>query len=72
MNAHQRRVARRKNDQHLTEVAAFDDLYGDDYWDDDDDIDRTCEACAGTGGDPMNDGITPCEACDGEGSKWWL
>lgn len=33
--------------------------------------DRTCPACSGTGGDPMNDYILPCEYCDGEGYLWW-
>lgn len=31
----------------------------------------TCQFCNGTGGDPWNDGITPCEHCDGEGYEWW-
>lgn len=72
MNARQRRVARRAADRIAAELeawAACQDIHHD-Y--DDDDEDRTCEACAGSGGDPMNDGITPCEVCDGEGYKWWL
>jgi DnaJ-class molecular chaperone len=45
----------------------------DDYYDDEDEYeDRTCSACSGTGGDPWNDGILPCEECDGEGYLWWL
>lgn len=31
----------------------------------------TCGHCSGTGGDPWNDGIMPCEHCDGEGYAWW-
>lgn len=49
-------------------------LHGEDhYWHDDDgDVrDVTCRICSGTGGDPWNDGITPCEHCDGEGYAWW-
>lgn len=34
--------------------------------------DLTCPVCAGTGGDPWNDGILPCEHCDGEGYLWYL
>lgn len=47
----------------------------EDGWDEDDDDpferDRTCLACGGSGGDPWNDGILPCEHCDGEGYEWW-
>ena len=45
----------------------------EDYWDGDDGPERdlTCTHCSGTGGDPWNDGITPCEECDGEGYRWW-
>jgi phytoene dehydrogenase-like protein len=32
----------------------------------------TCPHCAGTGGDPYNDYILPCEYCDGEGVRWWM
>lgn len=45
------------------------------HTDDDDEIenaDRTCPACNGTGGDGWDNGITPCEECDGEGYQWWL
>lgn len=38
---------------------------------DEDERDMTCEYCAGTGGDPWNDGIVPCPKCDGEGYRWW-
>lgn len=37
----------------------------------DDETDNTCPRCDGTGGDPMSDGCTPCEMCDGEGYRWW-
>ncbi len=43
-------------------------------FDDDDDFelsDGMCTCCSGTGGDPSNDGITPCPECDGEGYAWW-
>lgn len=33
--------------------------------------DLTCDHCSGTGGEPMDDYITPCEQCDGEGYRWW-
>ena len=32
----------------------------------------SCEYCNGTGGDPWNDYIMPCEHCDGMGYKWWM
>ena len=38
----------------------------------DDEEDWTCQNCRGTGVDPWNDGILPCEECDGEGYYWWL
>lgn len=50
------------------ETRLLDDM--PDY--DDDEPDPVCEHCHGTGGDPMNDYILPCEECDGEGYKWWL
>lgn len=31
-----------------------------------------CPNCHGTGGEPYDDGVTPCEHCDGEGYQWWL
>lgn len=31
----------------------------------------TCRNCSGTGGEPFDDGVTPCEHCDGEGYYWW-
>ena len=46
-------------------VSAADDDDFPDY--EDDDEDRTCPACGGDGGDPMNDYVLPCEYCDGEG-----
>lgn len=42
-----------------------------DYDEDESPRDLTCTHCSGTGGDPWNDGITPCEFCDGEGYEWW-
>ena len=44
----------------------------DDEWYDDQEPDRTCKNCGGTGGEPYDDYITPCEECDGEGYYWWL
>lgn len=41
-------------------------------YDDQEPADRFCPACAGTGRDPWNDYILPCEHCDGEGTAWWL
>lgn len=50
-----------------------DDASQDDGYDEDGfPLNRTCPHCNGTGGDPWNDGITPCEYCDGEGYLWWL
>ena len=34
--------------------------------------DLTCPHCSGTGGEPLDDGITPCEYCDGEGYLYWM
>jgi hypothetical protein len=69
MNAHQRRIARRKVAQRLGESPSWDDLYesdGDPF--DDDDIERgTCPVCRGDGGDPMDDYLLPCGYCMGEG-----
>ena len=42
-----------------------------DYTQDDEDREYTCPWCHGTGGDPYDDGITPCEHCDGEGYEYW-
>lgn len=42
----------------------------DEYFDDDE-PDRTCQYCSGTGGNPWDDGITPCQKCNGEGYEWW-
>lgn len=39
---------------------------------DDGEEDLTCPHCSGTGGEPLDDGITPCEYCDGEGYLWWM
>ena len=55
---------------HRAAQAWLDEQWDD--WDGDDTPrDLTCRACSGAGGDPWNDGITPCEACDGEGYEWW-
>lgn len=43
-------------------------------YDDDDPWNKpaaTCEHCLGSGGNPLDDGITPCKRCDGEGYEWW-
>jgi DnaJ-class molecular chaperone len=45
----------------------------DDWFDgQDEEPNNTCPNCHGTGGEPYDDGITPCEKCDGEGYLWWL
>ncbi len=45
---------------------------GEEDWDfEEQERDTTCGYCAGTGGDPWNDGILPCPICDGEGYRWW-
>ena len=46
-----------------------DDIYDDDYEHDGGDS-AWCERCHGTRGEPFDDGVTPCEACDGTGYKW--
>lgn len=38
---------------------------------DDEERDASCPRCNGTGGEPYDDGITPCEHCDGEGYEYW-
>lgn len=50
---------------------AMTDAQDDDDCDDDEGP-PTCPHCSGTGGNPWDDGITPCEYCDGEGYEWWL
>jgi len=47
-------------------------MFDDEWYDDDQEPDRTCKNCGGTGGEPYDDYITPCEECDGEGYYWWL
>lgn len=46
--------------------------WDEDEWADGDESPDThyCERCGGTGGEPMDDFITPCEWCDGTGFKW--
>jgi len=39
---------------------------------DESDEDRICPECGGDGGDPLTDGILPCEHCNGEGYQWWM
>lgn len=49
---------------------AYDELYGDEDWDQDELRERVeCKFC---GGDGMYDDSTPCPHCDGEGFEWWL
>ena len=59
----------------LNEVQLFgtnyDRVLDDDDYDDECEMDSTCEYCGGSGGDPLDDGITPCPECDGEGYRWW-
>lgn len=53
-------------------VSASNAVLGDrdmGYDDCDEQPDRTCPVC---GGDGMEDDITPCEHCGGEGDEWWL
>lgn len=40
------------------------------YCEADEDDDLTCEACGGSGADPL-EGFMPCEECDGEGYRYW-
>ncbi len=67
-----RRLAKTRAEQDYSEfmhaqAALYDDMDGD-YGP----RDTTCPYCSGTGGDPWNDGVTPCEHCDGEGYEWWM
>lgn len=58
----------------VADLGEPDDDEADAYFDDSNDPytrDTTCRHCAGTGGDPWNDGILPCEHCGGEGYEWW-
>lgn len=73
-----RQAARQLEHSRIWAPDRFDVRYSDrdeedHYFHDDDDEVRnvTCQFCSGTGGDPWNDGITPCEHCDGEGYEWW-
>jgi hypothetical protein len=68
MNAHQRRVARRKDRHYWDESPSYADLYasdGDCFSDDDER--EACTACDGDGRDPMTDYLLPCEVCGGDG-----
>ena len=47
------------------------DEHGLPEYDEDDSFDMVCPRCHGTGGEPMDDGITPCEHCEGEGYEYW-
>lgn len=58
-------MAAQKYSECMHAQAALDDEW--DYWDGDEERNRTCRHCDGTGRDQWNDGITPCEHCDGEG-----
>jgi len=52
----------------------YTDEMGEDHYfhDDDGEVhDMTCPQCGGSGRDDWNDGIMPCEHCDGEGYEWW-
>ena len=44
----------------------------DDLMCDEEEEDLTCPHCGGSGGEPLDDGCTPCEYCDGEGYQYWL
>jgi hypothetical protein len=67
------RLVRARAAQEYSEYMHAQAAMDDDWWEYDDSQERdlTCRACSGTGGDPWNDGITPCERCDGEGYQWW-
>lgn len=56
-----------------TELLFVNELGVETFFHDDDGTvhDRTCRFCDGTGGDRWNDGVLPCEHCDGEGYEWW-
>lgn len=81
MNLRQHIRARKAQQQAFTAVEKMAQEYSefmhaqaamDDDWDGEfEPRDATCSHCSGTGGDPWNDGITPCEFCDGEGYRWW-
>lgn len=48
------------------------DIASEEYWEDFDDAeDTTCQECGGSGADSW-ESFMPCEACDGQGYKWWL
>lgn len=66
------RVAAAKAQQEYSELMHAQAAMDDDWdWDDDYVRSATCPVCLGSGGDPWNDGVTPCEYCDGEGYEWW-
>lgn len=44
-----------------SDLSDFDDDHG--Y--------ATCPECDGTGDNKWDDGITPCDYCNGEGYLWW-
>ena len=78
MRAHRRRVAQRVLYRSRLEAewqrGYYTDEMGEDHYfhDDDSEVhDRTCRECGGSGRDEWNDGILPCEHCDGEGYEWW-
>jgi hypothetical protein len=45
-----------------------EDDFGD-FAEEPSDLEMTGPVC---GGDGMDDDVTPCPHCDGEGSQWWL
>jgi hypothetical protein len=70
MNAHQRRVARRKAKSYWGDSPSWEDLFasdGDPFDDDFDDDRQTCTACLGDGRDSFSDYLLPCDVCGGDG-----
>lgn len=58
---------------HIDQAEAMADSLNEEdvICDDDDEAEHACPHCSGTGGEPLDDGCTPCEHCDGEGYQWW-
>lgn len=66
-----RHLAKAKAEQEYSEYMHAQAALDDDWDGEFEPRDTTCHYCSGTGGDPWNDGITPCDHCDGEGYEWW-